>query len=112
MANIKPLQPKSEMNGLEKRYAGQLELLKRSGNIIDWRFNSIRFRIGKGAWYKPDFFIVKPTHFEMHETKGSWKAKGQAAAKVRLKACAELYPWFKWLAVYWDNKFGWRYEEF
>jgi hypothetical protein len=109
---MKPLTPKSKMNKTESRYADQLELLKRAGKIIDWRFNAIRFRIGEAAYYKPDFFIVKPTHFEIHETKGSWKAKGQTAAKVRLKACAELYPWFKWLSVQWDDKFGWRFEEF
>lgn len=100
------------MNKLETRYSEQLEMLKRSGNIIDWRFNSIRFRLADGLWYKPDFFITKSTHFEVHEVKGSWKAKNQRDAKTRLKACAERYQEFKWLVVQWDRKFGWKYQEF
>ena len=104
---MKPLFKSYTMNKTELRYAGQLELLKRSNQIVDWRFNAIRFRLAEGAYYKPDFFIVKLDSFEIHETKGFFRE----AAKVRIKTAAELYPWFKWYAVQLKKK-AWVYEEF
>jgi hypothetical protein len=83
------------MNKTEAAWADQLELLKKADKIIDWRFNSVRFRLGDGAYYKPDFFVIYPDHFELHEVKGFWRE----AAKVRIKTAAELYPWIRWVVV-------------
>jgi hypothetical protein len=105
---MKPIFKKPKMNRLEQRYADNLELKKIAGEIIDWKFNAIRFRLAEGAYYKPDFFIVYPDRFEIHETKGHWRE----AARVRIKTAAELYPWFKWVAVKWDAKGGWQFEHF
>ncbi len=97
-----------KMNSLEKKfyntvvYPGML-----SGDFIGWKFNGIRFRLGEGAYYKPDFFIATPTQARIYEVKGHWRE----AAKVRIKAVAEQFPWFYWLAVQWKHK-QWVYEEF
>jgi len=48
-----------------------------------------------------------PGWFEIHETKGHWRE----AARVRIKVAADLYPWFKFVAVKWDKK-QWVYEDF
>jgi len=104
---MKPLFKPSTMNKTEQRYADQLEMQYRAGKIVAWRFNAIRFRLAEGAYYKPDFFIVKLDSFEIHETKGFFRE----AAKVRIKTAAELYPWFKWYAVQLKKK-AWVYEEF
>jgi hypothetical protein len=93
---MKPILTKTiKMNRTEAAYADQLELLKIAGKIIDWRFNAIRFRMADGAYYKPDFMIIKEDCCELHEVKGFWRE----AAKVRIKVAAELYPWFRWVVV-------------
>lgn len=102
----RPIVRKPRMNRTELAYAQNLELKKRAGKIIDWRFNSIRFRLGQGAYYKPDFLVVKEDCFEIHETKGFMRE----AANVRIKTAADLYPWFKWVLVR-VTPAGWDFKE-
>jgi hypothetical protein len=76
------------MNKLEKRYADHLDFLKRGGEITAWWYECVRFRIGAGAQYKPDFIVLLPDgKIEVHETKGFRRE----AAMVRIKAAAERY---------------------
>jgi hypothetical protein len=105
-ANAEQLEPK--MNGLEARYATHLDFRKHAGEVAWWRFNTIRFRIGKGAWYKPDFMVVlvAALELEVHETKGHWRE----AARVRIKTAADLYP-LRFVAVTEDED-GWHFERF
>ena len=105
---MKPLKLQSRMNKTEERYAHQLELMKKSGLIIDWGFEKLRFRLANGAWFKPDFLIVYSDRFEIHEIKGS---HFREAGKVRLKIAAELFPWFRWKVVRYENKV-WNFEDF
>jgi len=111
---MKPIQPKKKkMNPLEVRYAIQLAALKAASEILDWRFEEVRFKLGgtketNEAWFKPDFFIVYPARFEIHEIKGHWRE----AARVRMKVASQLYPWFVWKAVKYDRRRGWIYEDF
>ena len=100
---MKPLFLKPKMNKTEARYATQLELLKRAGKIVNWKFESMKFRLGDGAhptkrppFYTPDFLVVYSDHFELHEVKGSFFRE---AAKVRIRTAAELYPWFIWKVI-------------
>ena len=104
---MKPILKPPKMNKLELRYSTQLQMLKQTGKIIDWKFEELRFMLGNGAWYKPDFLIVKTNVYEIHETKGFWRE----AARVRIKTAAYRFPWFKWCAVQWINE-RWEYEEF
>jgi len=90
-----PILPSLKMNKTERRYAIQLEALKRSGHIVDWRFEALNFRMAHKTFYRPDFFIVYPTHFAVHEVKGYWEDD----ALVKFKVTAEMYPWFEWKAV-------------
>ncbi len=99
---MKPYTPPSKMNKTEQRYAGQLEMMKRSGQILDYCFESMKFQVGDGAWYKPDFLVVFTDRFELHEIKGGFI---RTPAMVRFKIAMMLYPWFKWRMVQWkDNK--------
>jgi len=96
-----------KMTQLESRYAAMLELLKAGGEILDWRFEPLKFRLAKRTWYTPDFLLIYPTRFEIHETKGHWEDD----ARVKWKTCAELYPWFHFVAVT-EKKGGWSYEHY
>jgi hypothetical protein len=96
------------MNKLERDYAQHLELLLRAGEIAGWTFEDVKLRLAKRTWYTPDFFVVPSLSFrlEFHETKGFWRDD----AKVKFKVAAEMFPTFRFLAVYRDGA-GWRTEE-
>lgn len=77
---------------LEERYARYLEILKQSGNIIDWNRNGIAFEF-RGAVrgptvYTPDFRIQTGNGEQYHETKGY--LEGRDITKYR--RMREFYP--------------------
>ena len=85
-----------KMNALELDYADALELRARAGQILGWKFGSVRLHMGGGAWYKPDFFIwTTDGKDEIHETKGYWRE----AARVRIKVSASKFTLFRFVAV-------------
>ncbi len=96
-----------KMTQLERRYADRLELLKAAGELLEWRFEPLKFRLAKRTWYTPDFLLVYSSRFEIHETKGWWEDD----ARVKWKTCAELYPWFHFVAVT-EKKGEWVYEHY
>lgn len=86
---------KTGMNGLETWYAEDLEARRRAGEIQHWAFEPVRFKLGEGAWYKPDFMVMLADgEIQFIETKGHW----EEAARVRIKVAAELHP-FKFIAL-------------
>jgi hypothetical protein len=109
-----PMHRPATRNKTESDYADNLEAKKRAGVIVDWKYESMKFRLGDGsnavsrpAFFTPDFLVIHKDHFELIEVKGFWRE----AAKVRIKAARELYPWFAWTVVT-VHKGGWKYEEF
>jgi len=97
------------MNKLEQGYAARLDLRVRAGDVACWEFEGIRLRLGEGAYYKPDFLVIRPSGaVELHETKGFWRE----AARVRIRAAAERYWYFRFVAVKNDRANGWTVEEF
>lgn len=92
----------TKMNKTETRYAEMLELLKRAGEIVEWRFEGIKFKLGEDrCWYTPDFFVVGPEAFEIHEIKGGFI---HSRDMVRFKTAAHQYPWFEFRMVQWKGK--------
>ena len=84
------------MNKLEGSYAQRLELERVAGIWQWWAFEPLKLRLAAGAWYTPDFAMLDPGgHLVIHETKGHWRE----AAMVRIKVAAELYPFFRFIAV-------------
>ena len=94
---------------LEEDYARRLEILLKAGQLVEWHYEPMRFRLGKGAWYTPDFVIVqaKSMHIECHEVKGFWRE----AARVRIKVAASKYTMYEFKAVTRDKKGAWEFEE-
>ncbi len=85
------------MNKWEAAYSLELEARKRAGEIVDWRFESVKLRLADRTWYTPDFMVVTMDGcIEFHEVKGShWEDD----ARVKWKVVQELYPFFKFVAV-------------
>lgn len=80
-----------EMNKTEAAYARQLEALKFTGEVLDFWFEEMKFKIGTSAcWYTPDFVVqLKSGAMEIHEVKGHFNDD----ALVKTKAVALRYPY-------------------
>lgn len=82
-----------QMNRTEKAYAAWLEAEKHAGRIMAYWFEALKLKIAEGAcFYTPDFLVLRPDGtLELHEVKGS-PAIFADDAKVKVKACATMYP--------------------
>lgn len=89
-------------NKLEQSYASHLEVLKRAGEIVDYKYESVKLKIGvKTCWFCPDFWVLaKDGVSEYHETKG-WMREDAA---IKLKSAALQYPHFRFFLVRKDGK--------
>ena len=113
LSDQQPVIPKSRMNKTEGEYAMILEAKLRNGDILDWRFEPIKFRLGDNTTYLPDFLVVMPSWFEIHETKGGFIREDSF---IKLKIAAEMYPWFIWRCMQktkegWHEKWRSKFEE-
>lgn len=91
----------------------ELAPLKLSGVVVDYKYESVKFRLANGAWYTPDFvaWVHGKQRPMVYEIKGFWRE----AARVRIKVAAELYPQYQFIAVQKKRKKdggGWEYEWF
>ncbi len=105
-----PLRPFQRMRKTEIMYAATLENMKASGEIIDYRFEPIKFILTHGIphkvnemSYKIDFMVVYPGHFCFVEVKGC-KAAEHEDSWVKLKTTCEMFPWFQFKKVYVNTK--------
>ncbi len=98
------------MNGLEKRYAAQLNLRALTGEIREWRFEAIKLRLAPSTFYSPDFMIVNlDGSIELHETKGHWEDD----SRVKIKVAARTFPELIFVGVMWVSRTKiWKFEEF
>lgn len=86
------------MNKLEARFAEWLQSKMNDGWIRSWRFEAVKLRLAKGAWYTPDFIvIIGDCLVKFYEVKGFRREAGI----VRLKVAAETYPEFRFVLVRW-----------
>ncbi len=96
------------MNKTEAAYHAHLQTLHALGVVTWHRFEPMKLRLATGAYYKPDFGVrLESGEFQLHETKGHWRE----AARVRIKVAAELFPFFRFIAIKRVNG-GWQREEF
>lgn len=99
------------MNKTEEAYCQYLELRKRYGEIVWYRFEGIKLRLADNTFYTPDFSVMLANgQMEMHEVKGYWTDD----ARVKTKVAADQYP-FRVIGI---TKLpakaggGWKVEEF
>ena len=85
-----------EMNKTESAYAEHLKAAAIAGEVAAWWFEGIGLKIAKNCHYYPDFLVMRPGGvLEVHEVKARASGGGYRAeddAKVKLKACAEKFP--------------------
>ncbi len=83
------------MNRWEREYVTQLFLLKRSGAIEFYAYESVKLCLAKRTWYTPDFMLVRSGCVEFHEVKGFMRDD----AAVKLKVAADMHRWAKFVLV-------------
>ena len=71
---------------------------------------SIRFRLGSGAWYKPDFAAMINGRLTAWECKGPKEMKGIAKGILALKVAASQYPDVLFVLV-WRERGEWFTQE-
>lgn len=99
--------PVGKRNKTEEQYEQTLELMKRSGAVLWYRFEGLKLRLADSTFYTPDFAVIASDGVvECHEVKGHW----QDDARVKIKIAAEMYP-FRFMAVK-KRGGGWEYEVF
>lgn len=108
---IRQKQNDMKMNKLEASYARKLDEALLKKDILGWQFEAINLMIIESdfrrTYYKPDFFVVFPDHFEVHETKGFW----QEDARLKIKRAAEKFWFWTFLGVTYKRG-QWIYERF
>lgn len=100
------------MNGLETRYAAELEARRLAGEIVCWRFEKHTLVIADACRYTPDFEVLLADGTkEFHEVKGHWEDD----ALVKIKVAAELFDEYRFFGVTATPKKeggGWTVREF
>jgi hypothetical protein len=83
------------MNKTETAYAMNLELRRRAGEVVWFKFEGIKFRLADNTFYTPDFVVMLASgELEAHEVKGHW----QDDARAKIKIAADMYP-LRFIAV-------------
>ena len=92
----KPLLNKLEEEFLRTRLVGR-----------GYHVQGVRFRLGNGVWYKPDFVWFGEGRAVAYEVKGPHAFRG---GFENLKIAASLYPEIRWLLV-WKEDGLWKRQE-
>ncbi|WP_282347957.1 hypothetical protein [Pseudomonas sp. PS01301] len=80
------------MNKTEARYAEHLDALKRTGEVLWWAFEGIKFKLADRTHLCVDFAVMKADGMmQFHDVKGS-KGVIQDKAAVKMKVAAAQFP--------------------
>jgi hypothetical protein len=95
-----------EPNKTEARYAGHLAGLQLAGRIEGYAFEPMKLRLAGRTWLKIDFAVKTGTGLILVDVKGG---PLEDDAAVKLKVCAEKYPWLPLYLVY-RERGAWVYR--
>jgi hypothetical protein len=103
----KPRRTPGTMNRLEAKYATLLDERKGKGEVADWWFEAVAFRIGERCFWHPDFLVMLADGtLEIHDTKGFV----QDDATVKARAVAAKFPFVVYHCT-WSKKGGWKWKQ-
>lgn len=96
MPHIKAVFRNRFKSKLESDFALWLETAKRSGAIVEYRYEPFRVRLADSTYYKVDFLVVLPDgRVVLVETKGWHKNMRDSISRWRI--AADTLPWFHWV---------------
>lgn len=86
---------------LEQRYSVHLNQLVAAGDILYYHYEPLKFILGPGSTYRPDYLVVRPDgKVEIHEVKGYLRDD----ASVKFRAASSRNTWAVFIMVSWDSK--------
>jgi len=99
--------PRERMNGLERKFAGYLDIQIANGSIVRWDYEAEKLRLADNTFYSPDFRVVENDgKIVFYETKGFWRDD----ARAKIKIAAFLHP-YRFTGVQLIKK-EWVFERF
>lgn len=95
------------LNKLETEFKEYLEQYK-----MHWVLSqSIRFKLGNGIWYKPDFVVMQPalslSPIVCYEVKGPHAYRG---GLENLKVAAGQYKYITWILCWKGESGNWEFQ--
>lgn len=103
-----------QMNQTESAYAETLQARKLTGEIIDWSFESVTFKLADDCRYTPDFLVqLADGSVECIDAKGGGPVDPKSMVKMR--CAAEKFHLFKFVMEQRKTKKaggGWNRTEF
>jgi hypothetical protein len=101
-----------QMNQTEAAYAESLQALKLTGEILDWKFEAVTFKIAKDTRYTPDFMVMyADCTVELVDCKGGGPINPTSLVKV--KCAAEMFWMFNFvIEKRLPKKAGWKRTEY
>jgi hypothetical protein len=100
-------QPRAgEPNKTEAKYGDHLADLKALGRVSDYAFEPMKLRLAGRTWLKIDYAVKVTTGLILVDVKGG---PLEDDAAVKLKVCAEKYPWLPLYLVY-RERGAWVYR--
>lgn len=113
-----------QMNENEAAYQRHLEDRRRSGEVVRWRFEPMKFRLADPAFHTPDFKVQLPDGtIEFHEVKPGYRQKLKDGtcreapfcfedAKLKVRIAAAQFDDFAFLIVFPLKAGGWGRVDF
>lgn len=90
------------MNKTEASYSQHLELRKRDGDVLWYKFEGVKLRLADKTFLTPDFAVMtRDGVIELHDVKGFMMDD----ANVKIKVAADQYP-FRFYIIR-KSKVGW-----
>ena len=104
--NAKRLRQSSKplVNELEREW---LSLICNGDRCHSIKAQAIRFRLGNGIWYKPDFTGYQDGQLTAWEVKGPHAFRG---GFENLKVAAATFLEWQWILVWKDDKGCWQHQ--
>jgi hypothetical protein len=103
-----------QMNRTEAEYAGILQARKLAGEIIEWHFESVTFKLADDTRYTPDFDILfADGTMEFVDAKGGGPIDPKSLVKI--KCAAEKFQQFAFVIEQKQSKKdggGWKRKEY
>lgn len=115
----RPRHERGVMNKVETLYSELLERSRMAGDVLDWGFEKIKFKLADNTYFEIDFYyIARDMSLYLVECKAAWKQKDgsykahwEDDARVKIKVAAQQFPFFRFLGMS-RSPTGWLTEEF
>ena len=103
------------MNKAEEQFAAYL---RTQDWVREWQYEAMKFCLAPRTFYTPDFLVVEEETMELSliDVKALWGNRSfphvEDDAMVKLKVCAQKFPYFHWKLAWFDKAQGtWQWRE-